>query len=119
MNFLNGSIHHHDPQRKDENRLDGVLLGGRQHIPATLIGSDLTPADHANLDARWIDQELASRARLRRADSLTGGEVVGRKAVTTPASLSLIFTLAPIKFANTVCAATTRISSTTPSETPT
>ena len=50
-----------------------------EHIASTLIGSDLTPADHANLDARWIDRELANRARLRRADSLTGGEVVGRK----------------------------------------
>jgi hypothetical protein len=79
MNFLNGNIHHHEPQRKDENRLDGVLLGGRQHIASALIGSDLTPPDHANLDARWIDRELASRARLRRADSMTGGEVVGRK----------------------------------------
>ena len=79
MNFLNGSIHHNEPQRKDENRLDGVLLGGRPHIASMLIGSDLTPADHADLGARWIDRELASRARLRRADSLTGGEVVGRK----------------------------------------
>ena len=32
-----------------------------------------------HLEARWIDRELASRARLRRADSLTGGEIVGRK----------------------------------------
>lgn len=44
-----------------------------------LIGSDLTPADYANSEARWIDRELASRARLRRANSLTGCEVVGRK----------------------------------------
>src|SRR5260370_27955838 len=56
-----------------------MLLGGRQHIGATLIGSDLTPADLANLEARWIDRELAMSARLRRADTLTGGEVVGRK----------------------------------------
>jgi len=31
------------------------------------------------LEARWIDRDLASRAGLRRADYLTGGEIVGRK----------------------------------------
>ena len=43
------------------------------------IGHDLTPADLGALDARWIDPELARRAGLRRVDSLTGGEIVGRK----------------------------------------
>src|SRR5438477_13016203 len=108
MNFLNGSIHHHEPQTKDESAIRDRLLASPEHTAPMLIGSDLTPADHANLDARWIDWEMASRARLRRADSLTGGKVVGRRGVTTPASLSLTSTLAPIKFASTVCAATTR-----------
>jgi hypothetical protein len=44
-----------------------------------LIGSDLTPGDYAALEARWIDRELADRARLRRVDSLSGGDIVGRK----------------------------------------
>ena len=79
MNFLNGSIHHHDPQRKDESAIRGRLLVGPEHVGSALIGSDLTTADYAALEARWIDRELASRARLRRADSLTGSEVVGRK----------------------------------------
>src|SRR6266498_226978 len=79
MNFLNGSIHHHDPQTKDESAICGRLLVGPEHVGSTLIGSDLTPSDHADLEARWIDRELACRARLRRADSMIGGEVVGRK----------------------------------------
>ena len=117
MNFLNGSIHHHEPQTKDESAIRGRLLVGPEHVGSPLIGSDLTTADYSALEARWIDRESADRARLRRADSLTGGKVVGRRGVTTPASLSLTSTLAPIKFASTVCAATTRISSTTPSAT--
>ena len=50
-----------------------------EHVGSTLIGSDLTTADYAALEARWIDRELANRAGLRRADSLTGGEIIGRK----------------------------------------
>src|SRR5262252_3162271 len=42
-------------------------------------GIALTAADLAALEARWIDGTLAERARLRRVDSLTGGELVGRK----------------------------------------
>jgi len=42
-------------------------------------GTALTAADLAALEARWIDEALAERARLRRVDSLTGGELVGRK----------------------------------------
>ena len=79
MNSLNGSIHHYDPQIKDENALHDALVAGAEHTPSTLIGSELTSADCAALEARWIDRELASRAGLRRADSLTGGEIVGRK----------------------------------------
>jgi len=48
-------------------------------VPANLVGSDLTAADYSALDARWIDRDLADRAHLRRVDSMTGGEIVGRK----------------------------------------
>ena len=64
---------------KDENALRDTSLAGAEHTQSTLIGSALTSADYAALEARWIDRELANRARLRRADSLTGGEIVGRK----------------------------------------
>jgi hypothetical protein len=43
------------------------------------IGHDLTPADLRTLDTRWIDPGLARCAGLRRVDSLTGAELVGRK----------------------------------------
>jgi len=62
-------------------------LVGAEHIPvgtsnraSELVGSDLTASDYATLESRWIDRPLADRARLRRADSLTGGEVIGRKS---------------------------------------
>ncbi len=42
------------------------------------VESDLTTADYAALVARWIDRALADRARLRRVDSQTDGEIVGR-----------------------------------------
>ena len=42
-------------------------------------GSDLTVQDFAALEARWIDRGLALQAGLRRVDTLTGGEIVGRK----------------------------------------
>lgn len=54
-------------------------FGFQQYSGSSSIGRDLTPADLTALEARWIDPELARRARLRRADSLTGGEIVGRK----------------------------------------
>lgn len=45
-----------------------------------VVGSDLTISDHAELEARWIDSTMAFRAGLRRVDSLTGAEIVGRKS---------------------------------------
>ena len=74
MNTLNGSIHHIEPQRKDECVLDREAFGDVGHVPEgapvaapKLLGSDLTPADYyAALEARWIDRVLADRAQLRR-----------------------------------------------------
>ena len=42
-------------------------------------GSDLTIQDYAELEARWIDRTLAIQAGFRRVDSITGGDIVGRK----------------------------------------
>jgi hypothetical protein len=49
---------------------------------ATAINFDgnLTTSDYCNLEARWINRELADTAMLRRVDSLTGREIVGRKS---------------------------------------
>ena len=67
MNFLNGSVHHQDPQRKDENALNAHASVGceqsRETIQcrgANLIGSGLTDADYATLESRSIDRGLAA-----------------------------------------------------------
>lgn len=47
--------------------------------PATTgIGGDLTDADFANLEQRWIDRQLAEAAGIRRVNSDTGRYLVGR-----------------------------------------
>ena len=43
------------------------------------VGQDLTPTDFDNLAARWIDPATAKAAMLRRVDSSTGMQIVGRK----------------------------------------
>ena len=86
MNSLNGSVHHHHLQRKDENAfgnaqfVDAEHLGGQPSVATrNFVGSDLTPCDYAALESRWIDRALADSAGLRRVDALTGGEIIGRK----------------------------------------
>lgn len=44
------------------------------------IGVDPTAKDLAALNARWITPELAKSATIRRVDSVTGREMVGRKS---------------------------------------
>jgi hypothetical protein len=56
----------------NSNGRSGLESGG-------VAGSQLTAADIVAPEARWIDRELTSAARLRRVDSLTGAEPVGRK----------------------------------------
>jgi Domain of unknown function (DUF3854) len=43
-------------------------------------GSELIPKDYVALEARWINRELADSAQLRRVDSLSGREIIGRKS---------------------------------------
>jgi hypothetical protein len=87
LNSLNGSIHHLDPQTKDENAFVAQPFVATEHIggstasrPSGPFGADLTATDYAALESRWIDPALADRAGLRRVNSLTGGEVIGRKS---------------------------------------
>ena len=79
MSFLNGSIHRLHPQTESETAALAGPLGGFEYVGSSRVGSDLTSADHAALESRWIDPETARRAGLRRVDSLTGGEIVGRR----------------------------------------
>lgn len=46
---------------------------------SSLVGSDLTTSDFAELESRWIDRDLGVRAGLRRVDSLAGTEIIGRQ----------------------------------------
>jgi hypothetical protein len=82
LNSFKGSIHHDGPQRKDEIAFSDARLPCLTTAPekSNPIGSDLTPSDYAALESRWIDSALADRAGLRRVDSLTGGDIVGRRS---------------------------------------
>jgi hypothetical protein len=69
VNTLSDRIHHIEPQRKAESVLSREAFGDLGHVPEgapvaapKLLGSDLTPADYAALEARWIDRGLAERA---------------------------------------------------------
>jgi hypothetical protein len=86
LNSLNGSIQHHCPQTKDEDASHrGQFVAGdpldhsRVCSAPSRVGSDLTTSDFSELESRWIDRGLALQAGLRRVDSLTAGEIVGRK----------------------------------------
>ena len=79
VNFLNGTIHRLHIETESETAALVRPLGGLEYVGSSHVGSDLTPADHAALESRWIDSDTARRAGLRRVDSLTGGEIVGRK----------------------------------------
>jgi hypothetical protein len=48
-------------------------------VPLNLVGSALSNADFIALEARWVNRELAEAAFLRRVDSFTGAQLVGRK----------------------------------------
>ena len=75
MTSSNGNVHHQD---LPATRSAPLCLP--QYSGSISVGSDLTPADRATLAARWIDPKLARLARLRRVDSLTGGEIAGRRS---------------------------------------
>jgi hypothetical protein len=59
VNFLNGSIHRHQPRTEGETAALAGPLGGFEYVGSSRVGSDLTPADHDALESRWIDPEMA------------------------------------------------------------
>ena len=75
LDFLNGSLHHHDQKRPGEDEWIYTSAGIRKNV----ADSSLMEQDYASLEARWISRELATRAQLRRVDSVTGEATVGRK----------------------------------------
>ena len=85
MNPHNGNLHHQSAEA--ENLLGRRPFSDSKHsdcntptATASLAGVNLTSADHAALESRWIDPVLAERAGLRRVDALAGGEIIGRKS---------------------------------------
>jgi len=86
LNSVNGSIHLPSAGREAENAFQARPFVSPHPIAQVtdpsaprVIGSDLTLSDCAGLEARWIDRSLAVEAGLRRVDSLSGAEIVGRK----------------------------------------
>jgi hypothetical protein len=72
LTFLNRSIHHIEPQTKDENVFGPEPFRDPEYSPeavpvaaSKLVGSELTPADYAALEARWIDRGLVDCAQRR------------------------------------------------------
>jgi hypothetical protein len=80
VDSLNASIYHNAAHIAEQNIPDATAQS--EAVPRVLpdqIGWELTASDHSALEARWIDRDLAEQARLRRVDSLTGSEIIGRK----------------------------------------
>jgi hypothetical protein len=75
LDFLNGSLHHHDQKGPGEDGRIFTFAGIRKSVAE----SSFTEQDYASLEARWISRELATRAQLRRVDSVTGEATVGRR----------------------------------------
>jgi len=85
LNPHNGNLHHQSAEA--ESLLDRRPFSDSKHsgcntptATASLAGVNLTSADHAALESRWIDPALAERAGLRRVDALADGEIIGRKS---------------------------------------
>jgi hypothetical protein len=79
VNSSNGNVHDQNLQPRNGATTLVSPFGFQQYSGSRSIGHDLNPADLRTLETRWIDPDLAYRAGLRRVDSLTGAELVGRK----------------------------------------
>lgn len=85
MDFLNGrrtAGHQRNGNNghADAAHLPHVDLAFQDHaLPPNLVGSELSNSDLAGLQARWIDRPLAQAAFLRRVDSFSGAQLVGRR----------------------------------------
>ena len=86
MNTSNGT----HPKPEHRNGTNGHSNGAypqacdlglaERFLTEKLFGAELSNADLVALQARWIDRPLAEAAFLRRVDSFTGAQLVGRKA---------------------------------------
>jgi hypothetical protein len=72
-------LHQNGSNKEAKNEHQAYFNSGFSIGPA-LAGSELAASDFTVLEARWIDGPLALAAQLRRVDSLSGAELVGRKS---------------------------------------
>jgi len=79
VNFFDRSLHQNGNNKEAKNGHQAYFNSGFSIGPA-LAGSELAASDFTALEARWIDGPLALAVQLRRVDSLTGAELVGRKS---------------------------------------
>ena len=80
MNTYSSSLPYISPEGNGKNRhFESGILSGGQRTPPNLVGTELSATDLAALDSRWVDRPLAESAFLRRVDSWTGAQLVGRK----------------------------------------
>ena len=86
MNSYNSSVPYPSKERNGRNRhFESDTLSGAQQgqhdlpAPPNLIGAELSATDFAALESRWVERQLAESAFLRRVDSWTGAQLVGRK----------------------------------------
>ena len=54
-------------------------LAEEHQVLRSVIGEELSPADLAALEARWLDRHVVVAACLRRVDSFIGSQLVGRR----------------------------------------
>jgi predicted P-loop ATPase len=86
LNSYNSSLPYIGPEGngRNEHSEPGILSSGQQKLhnlpaPPNLIGAELSATDFAALESRWVERPLAESAFLRRVDSWTGAQLVGRK----------------------------------------
>jgi hypothetical protein len=79
VNFFDHSLHQNTINKEARNGHEPHFNSGFNLGPVS-VRSELVASDFAALEAWWIDRDIALAARLRRVDSLTGAELVGRKS---------------------------------------
>lgn len=79
VNFFDHSLQQNGSNEEEQNGHQAYFNSGF-NIPPALAGFELAASDFTTLEARWIDGPLALAAQLRRVDSLTGAELIGRKS---------------------------------------
>jgi hypothetical protein len=70
---------------KDRHFQPGIVAGDELApndlpVPPNLAGEELSATDLAALESRWVNRQMAESAFLRRVDSWSGAQLVGRKS---------------------------------------